>query len=117
LHGYGYEDEGNDDQELIGVQAHRHGHGPGTAPEHVYEANMVWWRAGMRRYLVGNLPTESRWIAAMQVSIESRGSTSQMRRVSLIRSEWRLLSVILSLLGVMEYSQGSAAISVSTKFN
>ena len=47
---------------------HVHGHGPGTAPEHVYEANMAWWRFAIRRKLVANLEHESRWIAAMQAS-------------------------------------------------
>lgn len=61
--GGNYEEE---DDQLLGI--HVHGLGPGTAPEHVYEANMAWWRAGIRRFLVRNLHAESRWIAAMQVS-------------------------------------------------
>jgi hypothetical protein len=51
------------------LEIHPHGHGPGTAPDHVYEASMAWWRYSIRRFLVANLHTESRWIAAMQASI------------------------------------------------
>lgn len=51
------------------VELHIHGHGPGTAPDHVYEANMSWWRYRIRRFLVSNLHTESRSIAAIQVSV------------------------------------------------
>ena len=50
------------------LEVHAHGHGPGTAPDHVYEANMAWWRYSVRRFLAANLHYESRWIAAMQVS-------------------------------------------------
>ena len=52
--------------------AHRRNLEPGTQPDHVYDTSMSWWRAGIRRILVQNLKAESRWIAAMQVSYDSR---------------------------------------------
>lgn len=41
---------------------------PGRLPDEVYEKTLEWWRAGVRRFLVKNLETESRWLARMQVS-------------------------------------------------
>jgi hypothetical protein len=43
------------------------GIGPGTLPDEVYDMSMAWWRAGIRRALVRNLRSESRWLADMQV--------------------------------------------------
>lgn len=67
------------------TELHVHGHGPGTAPEHVYEANMSRWRFLMRKFLVGNLPTESRWIAAMQASVLLNHNGPEREKVSSTR--------------------------------
>ncbi|KAF8318649.1 hypothetical protein DL93DRAFT_2095035 [Clavulina sp. PMI_390] len=53
------------------TELHVHGRGPGTAPDHVYQANMAWWRYRIRKFLVSNLATESRWIAAMQKRVRT----------------------------------------------
>lgn len=57
-----------------GAEGQGQTHGPGTAPESVYEASMAGWRLAVRRFLVHGrgwaypgLKAESRWLAAMQV--------------------------------------------------
>ncbi len=39
----------------------------GTLPDEIYESTLSWWRAAVRRSLVGRLDAESHWIAALQV--------------------------------------------------
>lgn len=41
--------------------------GPGLRDDDVYDAQMSWWRAGLRRIMLKNLKTESDWIGALQV--------------------------------------------------
>lgn len=43
--------------------------GPGLLRDAVYDSQMSWWRAAVRRVLVRNLAKESEWIGAMQVSL------------------------------------------------
>ncbi|KAG8937031.1 hypothetical protein FRC02_008138 [Tulasnella sp. 418] len=45
--------------------------GPGLMVDDVYTSQMAWWRAAIRRALVRNLLTESKWLAAMQERIRS----------------------------------------------
>lgn len=41
---------------------------PGTLPDSVYDTQMAWWRASVRRILVRSLKHESRILGAFQVS-------------------------------------------------
>lgn len=56
----------------------------GIQPDDVYDSQMSWWRAGVRRILVRNLQTESEWLAAMQVSAgclcRGRAASRRVRR-------------------------------------
>ncbi|KAG9020885.1 hypothetical protein FS837_007782, partial [Tulasnella sp. UAMH 9824] len=45
--------------------------GPGLLRDAVYDSQMSWWRAGVRRVLVRNLAKESEWIGAMQERIRT----------------------------------------------
>lgn len=40
---------------------------PGTQPEEFYASAMAGWRLALRAFVMTNLETESRWLAAMQV--------------------------------------------------
>lgn len=56
--------------------------GPGLLRDDVYDSQMSWWRAGVRRVLVRNLEKESEWIGAMQVSVGPLSLFLQGRRGS-----------------------------------
>jgi hypothetical protein len=40
---------------------------PGTLPDSVYDAQMSWWRAAVRRMLIRSLKHESRFLGYIQV--------------------------------------------------